>query len=330
MVGLLALVALTAALMTGVVRRYALRRLLDVPNDRSSHRQPTPRGGGLAIVLAYSLALAALNLTGLLPWPLLMAQLGLAPLAAIGFLDDHGHVPARWRLLTQACVALWALWWLGGLDNLAAGGWIGYCAGVFGVVWMLNLFNFMDGIDGIAGVETITLTLSAAWLMGAQTAGSLPAEGWAALSLAAATAGFLVWNWPPARIFMGDVGSGVLGFILAILALWSATRHSLSLVAWLILAGVFLVDATLTLLTRMLKGERWHEAHRSHAYQQAAQQLGSHRGVTLGVLAINVLWLLPMAWIAVLAPSWEWPVLALAYLPLCLAAYRLGAGQSRG
>lgn len=330
MLGLLGLVAVTAGLMTGAVRRYALKRLLDIPNARSSHRQPTPRGGGLAIVLSYALALAVLYLIGLLPWPLFMAQLGLAPLAAIGFLDDHGHVPARWRLLTQACAALWALCWMGGLENSAVGGWIGYSAGILGVVWMLNLFNFMDGIDGIAGAETITLTLSAAGLMGIQTAGSLPGEAWAALSLAAATAGFLVWNWPPARIFMGDVGSGVLGFVLAILALWSATRHSLSLVPWLILAGVFLVDATLTLMTRMLRGERWHEAHRSHAYQLAAQRLGNHRGATLGVLAINVFWLLPMAWMAVRAPSWEWPVLALAYLPLCLAAFRLGAGRSRG
>ncbi len=320
-------------LLTGRVMTYGRRRLMDLPNDRSSHEQPTPRGGGLAIVIAFSLSLLILFAAGLLPWPLLMVLSALLPLAVVGFIDDHGHVSARWRFLLQAMAAGWALYWLGGIEtlrvndvSLALGPVAGLLAGLF-MVWMLNLFNFMDGIDGIAASETLSVGLMAALLLTLGTGIGLTATGWVALALAAASGGFLVWNWPPARIFMGDVGSGVLGFVLAVLALWSAIHEELSLVVWLILAGVFLVDATLTLLIRMLRGERWYEAHRSHAFQHAARRWGSHRAITLSVLAINVGWLLPLAWLAAKHPAWELALLALALLPLTLLAYRLGAGR---
>lgn len=320
-------------LLTGRVMTYGRQRLMDLPNDRSSHEQPTPRGGGLAIVIAFSLSMVILFAVGLLPWPLLMALSALLPLAVVGFIDDHGHVSARWRFLLQAMAAGWALYWLGGIETLrvndvqlALGPVAGLLAGLF-MVWMLNLFNFMDGIDGIAASETLSVGLMAALLLSLGTEVGLTATAWVALVLAAASGGFLAWNWPPARIFMGDVGSGVLGFVLAVLALWSAIHEELSLVVWLILAGVFLVDATLTLLIRMLRGERWYEAHRSHAFQHASRRWGSHRTITLSVLAINVGWLLPMAWLAATHPTWELALLAVALLPLTLLAYRLGAGR---
>ena len=330
---LLILVALSAAL-TGWVRSYARTRLLDMPNTRSSHQQPTPRGGGLAIVVTFALALLALRGLDALPVALLLALSGLAPLAVVGFIDDHGHVSARWRLLIQVAAGLWALFWLGSLDGLTLAGravelgWFGPVLATLGIVWMQNLYNFMDGIDGIAGVETLGIALPAAGLMLWTSGGALPGEAAAALALAAATAGFLIWNWPPARIFMGDVGSAVLGFVLAVLMLGSAVQHSLGFGVWLILSGVFLIDATVTLLTRMWRGERWHEAHRSHAYQHAARRWGGHRPVILAVLAINTLWLLPLAGLAVAFPPWELWLLALAWLPLIVIAFRLGAGRS--
>jgi Fuc2NAc and GlcNAc transferase len=263
-----------------------------------------------------------------------MALAALLPLAAIGFLDDHGHVPARWRFLLHLSAAAWALFWMGGFSAVTLAGqmvelgWAGNVLGALFIVWLLNLFNFMDGIDGIAGVETITISTSAAVLMGVAVEGTWLGAAQAALALAAATAGFLVWNWPPARIFMGDVGSGVLGFVLAVLALWTAGRHELSLAVWLILGGVFLVDATQTLWVRVLRGERWYEAHRSHAYQHAAQRWASHKLVSLVVLAINLVWLLPLALAAVLWPRWELIYLAAAYAPLVVLAFTLGAGKS--
>lgn len=330
---LFGLVTLSSAMLTRWVLRYARHRLLDLPNDRSSHASPTPRGGGLAIVLTLALAVVGLFWAGLLPVRLAMALAGLLPLAAIGFVDDHGHVPARWRFLVQTVVAVWSLSWIGGMDTVEVAGtayvigWFGNLVAMLFMLWMLNLFNFMDGIDGIAGAETVTVALSAALLMYFGPGADWPPEGRVLLALAAATCGFLAWNWPPAKIFMGDVGSGVLGFVLALLALWSAREHSLSLAAWLILVAVFMVDATLTLLIRIRRGERWHEAHRSHAYQHASRRLGSHRKVTLSVLSINLLWLSPLAWLATTHAEWELGLLLIAMLPLSFTAYRLGAGR---
>lgn len=325
---------LVSAAATYAVFGYARRRLLDLPNARSSHQVPTPRGGGLGIVAAFSLAVAGLYLQGRIPLSFALALAGALPVAAIGFLDDHGHVPARWRLLVQIAAAGWSLYWLGGIDSLAfsaidihLGGFGTLLGGLF-IVWLLNLFNFMDGIDGIAGVEVIFVAASAA-LLGVLVPGGAGAPGSAAVlgALAAAAAGFLVWNWPPARIFMGDVGSGFVGFLIGVLALWTLTGRGLSLVVWLILAGVFFVDATITLLRRMASGQRWYEAHRSHAYQHAAARWASHCRVTLGVLALDLLWLLPLAAAAAAWPRAEWAFLALAYGPLVALALRLDAGK---
>lgn len=321
-------VALLSALGTGMVRRYAMRRLLDLPNARSSHQIPTPRGGGLAIVVTFFGAVFLLSIRGQLPPGLTMALAGGIPIAAVGFWDDHGHVAARWRLLVQLGAALWSLHWLDGFETLALAGqiwqpgWLGSLFAAWFLVWMTNLFNFMDGIDGIAGVETLTVCLSAALLLFPQAPATV------AVLLAAATCGFLAWNWPPARIFMGDVGSGCIGFLLAVLALHSATQGGAGLAVWLILVGVFFVDATWTLLRRMADGQRWHEAHRSHAYQHASRRWAAHKPVTLTVLCINLAWLLPLASCAFYWPQWDAWLLLLAFAPLGLLAWRLNAGKA--
>ena len=151
---------------------------------------------------------------------------------------------------------------------------------------MVNLYNFMDGIDGIAGVEaTMAGAVGAmlSWYTG------LPSIAVCAAVVAAGAAGFLVWNRPPAKIFMGDVGSGVLGFFFAVIALASETRGGPPLIVWAGLLGVFIVDATATLVRRVLHGEKWYSAHRSHAYQRAVQAGWSHARVTGAVMLINVL-----------------------------------------
>lgn len=334
LLGVFIVLALLSGWATGWVRHYALIRLLDVPNDRSSHTRPTPRGGGLGIVVVLVVSGLMAFAAGLLPASLALALSAAIPLAIIGFIDDHGDVPARWRFLVQVISAIWAIYWIGGLEMLRIGGLdlhlgvLGYPFGILVMVWMLNLFNFMDGIDGIEASEVIFIGLASSLLIGGGITLAPAPELLTLVAISGATFGFLLWNWPPARIFMGDVGSGVLGFLLALLMLQSAVSEKLSLVIWVILSGVFLVDATVTLLIRLTQGERWYQAHRSHAYQHASRRFGNHRTVTLGVLAINLFWLLPMAFIAQMKPELEFLVMLVALSPLAYAGIRLGAGRS--
>lgn len=325
-------VFIVSLVFTGGLRKYALsRKLIDVPNARSSHSIPTPRGGGVGIVIAFLLAIPALNWAGLISGSDVMAVSGAGILVAvIGFLDDHGHIAARWRLLGHFCAAAWALYWLGGLPaivlfGLAVNfGWFGDVLAVVYLVWMLNLYNFMDGIDGIAGVEAICACLGACllyWLTGVTELIWLP------VVMAVAVAGFLYWNFPSARIFMGDAGSGFLGVVLGILSLQAAWVSSQLLWGWLILLGVFIVDATFTLLRRLMRGEKVYEAHRSHAYQFASRRSGKHLHVTLAVGGLNVFWLLPMAF-CVTSMGMDGAVgLVIAYAPLIVLAVKYHAGK---
>lgn len=319
-------------ILTGGLRRYALSKsLMDIPNARSSHSIPTPRGGGVSIVVAFLLAVVILGWQHLMPVSAVVAILGAGGLVAvIGFMDDHGHIAARWRLLGHFAAAAWALFWLGGLAplNLFGAsinlGVIGHVLAAFYLVWMLNLYNFMDGIDGIASIEAVTTCCGVAVIYGLTGFTDL---AWAPLLLAAAVAGFLFWNFPPARIFMGDAGSGFLGVALGVLSLQGAWAEPRFFWAWLILLGVFIVDATLTLIRRLLRGDKVYEAHRSHAYQFASRHFGKHLPVTVGVGLINVLWLFPIAlWVACMGGDGLLGV-CIAYLPLVLLALKFRAGE---
>jgi len=322
--------------LTAVLRQYALRRqLLDVPNARSSHVVPTPRGGGVAIVVVM------LGLLPLLWWyeaanaSLVWALLGAGLLVAlIGFADDHGHIAARWRLLGHFVAALWALAWLGGLPPLTlfgmtlALGWLGNLLGLLFLVWMLNLYNFMDGIDGIASIQAISVCLGALVCYAFVVLSDGTRLGDVELLLAAAVAGFCCWNFPRARIFMGDAGSGFLGIVLGVLALGAAWAVPQLFWSWLILLGVFVVDATFTLLRRLLRGEAVYQAHRSHAYQVAARRFGRHVPVTVAVGLINLGWLLPWAvWVASGGVEGA-TALVIAYLPLLCLCIWLHAGAA--
>lgn len=334
-----AVVVVTAAtlvasiLLTGGFRYVALARgLIDVPNARSSHIAPTPRGGGVAIVIAFLLAALSLAWLGQLPATYLFAFLGSGLLVGgIGWVDDHRHVSALWRLLVHFSAAAWGLAWLGGLPPLVAFGanldlgWAGDALAAVYVVWLLNLYNFMDGIDGIAAVEAVTVCLSGLLINRLATS---PSEAWAAAPvLAAAAAGFLPWNFPRARIFMGDAGSGFIGIAIALLSLAAARAAPELFWGWLILLGAFIVDATVTVIRRLLRGEAVYEAHRSHAYQHTTRKVGSHPPVTLAVGIINLMWLLPMA-AMVASQRIDGAVgVLIAYLPLVALALWQGAGR---
>jgi Fuc2NAc and GlcNAc transferase len=317
---------------TGCWRVFALRTgLLDHPTQRSSHTQSTPRGGGAAIVLVLVPTLMLLYSTGLLAAnPMAAIGFGGSAIALIGFVDDRHTLSARSRICVHAVAALLAVaairavslqsliqwgamaWFIAGLEVLA-------------VIWSTNLFNFMDGIDGIAASEAIFVAGAGAWLN--WSCGGNAGLTLAMLCLSAANCGFLLWNWPPSKIFMGDVGSGFVGFMLAALALAACTSSSLPGAVWVILGGIFVVDATFTLLRRMLRGDRWFEAHRTHAYQWLARRWKGHRPVTLLTIGINICWLLPWAWFATSRPQHAALALIVALSPLAAAAFAAGAGR---
>lgn len=332
---IVAVVGATAAsyFLTMQVYRYALKaQWLDLPNTRSSHVRPTPRGGGISIVVVSLLGVLALATWGAIDWSLAMALTGGgAAVAFIGFLDDRRSTSVRVRMGVHTAAAVWSVFLLGGLAPMQVGeqlvdlGVLGDLLAVIAIIWTLNLFNFMDGIDGIAGSEAAFMGTAGAilaWLGGAP--GAVCA---AALLIAAASLGFLAWNWPPAKIFMGDVGSGYLGFAVAVVALAQQRHTPEAVFVWLILGGLFFCDATATLVRRVLRGQRASEAHRSHAYQWLSRRWGSHRKVTLTALLVNVIWLLPCAALATFYPRWAgWLVLG-ALVPITLAVLKVGAGR---
>jgi Fuc2NAc and GlcNAc transferase len=332
-----ALVVMTAfalaVITTGAMRRYALRKnLIDVPNVRSSHVSPTPRGGGVAIVAAFFASILLLTRLGLIDTAILPALfIGGSALALIGFLDDCWHLPASVRLGVHVAAALLVVIMLGGVPESALanwglhGVWVGSLIGLLALVWVTNLFNFMDGIDGIAGSEAVFVSGAGALLNWVQ--GGAPGLTAAMLCLAAASLGFLRWNWPPARIFMGDAGSGFLGFTLVVFALAVIQRGTMPFEVWPILGGFFLVDATITLLRRIVRGDRWFEAHRMHAYQWLARRWKAHLPVTLSVSVLNLAWLLPWAWLAARMPYYARYFLVAALAPLIVLVIVIGAGR---
>ena len=327
-----ALAAAASFLLTYLLRRWVLLRgLMDLPNERSAHSRPTPRGGGAAIVIITTFAVFAL-------WALGRASTGLAlalgvgglAVAAVGLRDDLRSIGPGMRLAVHFGAGLWALCCLGGAPPLQVGshlvnlGIVGDGLGLLGIVWTLNFFNFMDGIDGIAASEAAFIA-AAAFLVGAAGSSALSVI---AVTFAAACCGFLPFNWSPARIFLGDVGSGFLGYAIAVMALAAGQENPAALWVWLVLTGTFLIDATLTLLRRMRRGERPQQAHRSHAYQWLARRWRSHALVTLGVLALNVTWLLPWALFAMRNPRWAAATVVFALLPLVPLGLWLGSGRA--
>lgn len=320
------LIIIFSFVLTELIRCYTLNKnLIDMPNDRSSHTIPTPRGGGLSIVVIF---LVVISFVDSLSSDIYFALFGSGVLiAGVGFWDDHDHIPAKWRLLSHFLASFWVLYWLGGVVELHIfnyhinSGFVGLGIIAFLLVWLLNLFNFMDGIDGIAASETIFVACAGAyftWLNGSENLTYI------SLILAAATMGFLILNWSPAKIFMGDVGSGFLGLMLGIIC-YASVLQGVSIWIWLILFAVFLIDSGMTLLRRILNGEKWYEAHCSHAYQHAARKWG-HKRVTISVMIINLFFLLPIAALSHLKPELGMIFTLLTFAPLIIVALKFKAG----
>jgi UDP-N-acetylmuramyl pentapeptide phosphotransferase/UDP-N-acetylglucosamine-1-phosphate transferase len=273
---------------TWLARRYALRRdLLDAPGERRAHSVPTPRGGGISIVLA--LVLAGLALMGMTVDRVEVGAtlIGLVLVATVGLIDDHRPLSPFLRLGVHAIAS--------GL--LALGTWHAtheptLAFGAFALSMVLtNIWNFMDGIDGIAATQAVLVALPIAILDGT-------AWSWWGFALVASTIGFLPFNFPKARTFLGDVGSGTLGFALAAMLVHHlAAVPSTHALLWALPPSAFLVDAGLTLARRVLRGERWWQAHAQHAYQAWARRIGTHVPVTLAYAGWTVASIVLMAWL---------------------------------
>ncbi len=291
--------------LTGRVLAYLRQRaILDHPNDRSSHVLPTPRGGGWGVMLTVLPAWALIGGLRAQIDPVLPILAGIAALMAVSWMDDRrGLGPAPRFLIQIAAVA-------GGLSTLPADGlvfqgllpfWPDRLVAAVGWLWFVNLFNFMDGIDGLAGGEAATIGGGLA-LVGA-LAGLDPALGLYGLAAAGGALGFLMWNWHPAKLFMGDVGSVPLGFVLGWLLLGVASAGFWP--AALLIPAYFLTDATITLLRRLIEGKKVWQAHREHFYQKATQRGRSHAQVVRLVLGLNAV----LVALAASSPTLGWPVL---------------------
>lgn len=347
---------IVALILTAVSIPYLQRfQLMDYPNDRSSHEQPLPRGGGIAIVVIFIaiLALFFMDAAPEMAHPLLTLLLAGGLVAAIGLYDDIRPMSPLYRFILYGAVVAASIYSLGA-PTIPLGGytveaqWAVYALEFLVLLWVLNFFNFMDGIDAIAAIEAIFIALVGGVILAINAPGHsliLPL-----LCLAAASGGFLVWNYPPARVFMGDVASGFLGLILALIGVITCVDGSMNIWVWFILYGVFFVDATTTLLRHIGRRQSLHIAHRNHAYQRVVLVLQNrwnaevssphsgkrddvrrraHQSVSLSVLAINFLWLAPWAFAAAFYPHWAVYATVVALLPLVVLAIKLGAGSKR-
>ncbi len=294
----LAATAGSSAGLTWLAIRYAHRRqLLDMPGQRRSHTQPTPRGGGIAIVVAMLVPGAAYALVsgsaGYLQWLLPP----LAVVALVGWLDDHGGLSTRLRFATHCVAAAWAFALPlllvaastdGGIDGFGLPLFVAAVVTV-AIVWSINLHNFMDGINGLLTLQAIFVLFAMAGLF----AWSGAPHATLLLTGAAACIGFLPFNFPQARVFMGDVGSGVLGFVVAAAVLWQIGVPLLATASGVVLCSAFVTDATCTLLSRFVRGRRWYSAHREHLYQWLARSGFSHAQVVAFYMGWNLVIVLP-------------------------------------
>lgn len=312
-------------------RRFAMERgIVAKLNSRTLHEKIVPRGGGVVFAGIFSLAIVVIWLLGELSTGVMLCfGLGGAAAAASGFIDDVHDVRAVRKLLIQLGLAAWMLITFTSalyrpLVSGSLGVWEIVLAAVllFVPVWLINLYNFIDGIDGLA-ISGAVFICAAAILVLVLTGGDTRYVFLFAL-LAAAGLGFLLFNMPPASMFMGDAGSIFLGYCFSALVLSTVLSGQISVWTWLCILGYYLADTTTTTLTRMVLVERWYHGHRSHAYQNLARIWRSHAKVTYGILLYNVAWALPLAVWSAYRPEWAPLAAALSLLPPVLWTMRFG------
>ncbi len=272
--------------LTYLIKNYYIKNaILEKVNERSSHTVPTPHGGGIAIAVTWFVGIIYLELTSQIEVNLFYALMVGVVISVVSFFDDIYELSPKIRLITQAIVAFSGLFFLGGFDSLEFGVFsienqlVTNLFAFLLIIWFINLYNFLDGINGYAGSEALFLSVAGFMLFGSDHF----------IVLAVAVLGFLYWNFGNAKIFMGDVGSTLLGYNVAIFTIYYANQNATNLWVWIVLFGVFWFDATWTLLHRKLNHEKLSQAHKKHAYQRLTQAGWSHFKVTNYAIALNVL-----------------------------------------
>lgn len=281
---------------TGIYRWYAIEKgYMDKPNKRSSHITPTPRGAGIVFVLAWAGLIAVLDFFKIAQINLTFIFVPAFFMALLGFWDDKHNLSYKIRLIAQIALAFLSIYLMLSADlnfgnlyyffNLK---FLSYNVLLvitgLGLVWFTNLFNFMDGTDGIATCEAIFILLVAGYIFNHYNASDYTAI---TVGLAFLLTGFLAWNWPSARVFMGDSGSAFLGFVLAMVMLLTICEHQINPIFWLIITGIFWFDTTVTLIRRIINGDKFTQAHKLHAYQRLVQANFSHAQVLVGSILLN-------------------------------------------
>jgi len=278
---------LSALMLTYFVKLFANRfKIVNEPSERGLHFASTPRGGGLAIIVVWYLGITFLYFKGIVGANLYFALMSGIVLAAVGLVDDIIGVKPVIRLFVQFIVAILAFYFLGGLRepitfgiDILTSPFIVYPIAIVGMVWFINLYNFMDGADGFASLETIV-----AGIVLYVFTGSLEL-----LLLVSAALGFLYWNWPKAKIFMGDVGSTQIGFILVVLGIHYHNTLDFSIFNWMMITAPFWFDASLTLFRRWRNREQLSRPHRKHAYQRFVLAGNSHEKLDIALIVVNVI-----------------------------------------
>jgi Fuc2NAc and GlcNAc transferase len=318
---------LISLILSRLVIHYFGNRLLDTPNIRSSHQIPTPRGGGIAMAGGVIITvLTALSIEHINPAPIYWLMIPSGLIAILGICDDFFNLNIAVRLTVQFLIAALGIYLIWAHNELPAPIQL-LIAGIMilFIVWMTNLYNFMDGINGLAALEAIIVCMSMTliyWIENTNTE-----VIYLLIMISASAFGFLFWNFPKAKLFMGDAGSLFLGLSFGLLAIGSLTEDFRIFSAWLIMLGVFIVDTSYTLFYRLITRQAVHQAHRTHAYQKTAIKLNSHTYTTLAIVAINLFWLLPIAIAVTMTQLHFAAALLIAYAPLLLVAHKFRAGS---
>jgi len=313
------LLVITSGIITGIIRRFSINnKLYDIPNKRSSHDIPIPKGGGVSIVITLLVTIVILFFSGMTDTDIFMSMIiGISIIAVTGLIDDYKNLPILARAIAYVIGAVLSIYFIGGLNYLSINNYnfhlshFGYLLSVLFLVWLTNLYNFMDGTDGFAAIQTICVGLFCGLILYLSDNISLAII---LFCLVSSTIGFLYWNWAPAKIFMGDVGSCTLGFLFGLLSIYTEKNGIISISVWLILLAPFIGDATYTLLKRIINREKWYKAHNSHAYQKLYQLEMPHKKLAVNLLIINVLCIWPIAYIAYSYKNFELSMLVLSYL----------------